>query len=132
MLLHAASQQSNHKTHATYSIVKYYYLIRKVKMPWIQNKEAAQAAVITLQRDIETPLERSFEKFELIGCLSPIKALVGVSYFWKVQISDTECVQLRLFQPDENLDGPSHILAIKVTRLEDYFVYLDPRDGYVQ
>mmetsp|Transcript_20217 Transcript_20217/g.24285 ORF Transcript_20217/g.24285 Transcript_20217/m.24285 type:complete len:102 (+) Transcript_20217:94-399(+) len=101
-------------------------------MPWIQNKKEAQAAVLKLRRDIEAPLERSFDKFELLGCLSPIKALVGVSYFWKVQISDTECVQLRLFQSDENLDGPSHILAIKVARLEDDFVYLDPRDGYVQ
>lgn len=101
-------------------------------MPWIQSKEAAQAALIKLQKDIEAPLERSFGKFEILGALSPIKAIVGVSYFWKVQISDSECVQLRLFQSDENLDGPSHILAMKVAKIEDDFIYLDPRDGYVQ
>ena len=107
-------------------------------MPWIESQEAAQAAVNKLRQQIETAVlddesnKTTFEMFELLGCLSPIKSLFGVSYFWQVQTGNNACVQLRIVQVNEDRSEELGILAIKVASLQDKFEYLDPRDGYVQ
>lgn len=97
----------------------------------IQSQEAAQSVMQELKIQVEDALERSFDRYEVVGNLSAIVAIVGISYHFLIQTGEDECLQVRIFEPPES-DARHVILALKLAKMTDKFLYLDPRDGYVQ
>jgi hypothetical protein len=99
----------------------------------IQSQEAAQSVMETFRPYLEGVFKRTFERFAVVWApwAGFIRAIVGVSYHFQVQISETECIQVRLFENPKD-DGEFHILALKLAKMKDKFHFLDPRDGYVQ
>jgi hypothetical protein len=97
----------------------------------VQGKSAVEAAVAQLKPDVEAALGCTFDQFQLCDGLSPIHAIIGISYHWRVQqVSDEKCVHLRIFENPQT-EG-LHILAIKLTRMDAPFEFLDPRFGAIQ